>query len=325
MKAICSRCRAEYTVQEYEKNRFCENCGSLLNLETSQTIREVDFNGQHDDLFMYDFELATSIGGMLHDQFHNKRGYFEGHVMPEYILPPVDEGSRELALYYTFVIAVDYQTDAHKLWRNARRLYPKNPEYFEPENIVKIPDDELRTFVKSLGARFPNNGAKAWKDISRILIRQYEGDPKNITREPLTSREVWRRLDKFPYIRGKKIGTLYLRVMGDLGLFKISDLDQLDVAVDVQVSRFTFYTRGLIPLGPMEGCVHNPPIKPAIERVWRQAASRVGCAPWHLDMPIWVIASNQCTGKRCNPCPVYNLCKQNFIADIQGNNLKYRP
>ena len=324
MRAVCSRCGAEFTVKEYQKDRFCVNCGSLLQLEMSPTIRDVETTGGKDDLFMYDIELATSIGGILHDQFHNKTGYFTGHVMPEYIKPPIDAGSRELALYYTYVIAVDYQTDAHKLWRNARRLYPKNPEYFEPENIINIPDDELRTFVRSLGARFPDNGAKAWKNISRILIRQYSGDPRNITREPLTSREVWRRLDIFPYIRGKKIGTLYLRVMGDLGLFKISDLDQLDVAVDVQVSRFTFYTGALIPIGAMEGCVHNPPIKPAIERVWRQAASRVGCAPWQLDMPIWAIASNQCTGKWCNPCPVNELCKQILNANIVGNILKYK-
>ncbi|MCW3988807.1 MAG: hypothetical protein NWE88_01880 [Candidatus Bathyarchaeota archaeon] len=325
LKAICSRCEIEYTVDEYQKDRFCKNCGAHLKLVTSPIVRKADFEGENDDRFMYDTILATSIGRVLHDQFQNKTGYFEGHVMPEYIPPSIDEGSRELALYYTFVIAVDYQTDAHKLWRNARRLYSQSPEYFEPENIINVSDDELKAFVRSLGARFPNNGAKAWKDISRILIRQYDGDPRNITREPLTSREVWRRLDKFPYIRGKKIGTLYLRVMGDLGLFKISDLDQLDVAVDVQVSRFTFYTGVLTPLEAMTGCVHNPPIKPAIERVWRQAAKSVGCAPWQLDMPMWVIASKQCTGKWCDPCPVNELCKQNFDASIQGNNLSYRP
>lgn len=324
LRAICSRCETEYTVEEYQKDRFCGSCGSLLKLVTSPVVRESTFEGGQDGLFMYDIRLATSLGEILNDQFQNKTGYFEGHVMPEYIQPPIDEGSRELALYYTFVIAVDYHTDAHKLWRNARRLYSQSPEYFEPENIVNVSDDELIAFVRSLGARFPNNGAKAWKNISRILIRQYDGDPRNITVEPLTSREVWRRLDKFPYIRGKKIGTLYLRVMGDLGLFKISDLDQLDVAVDVQVSRFTFFTGVLTPLGAMESCVHNPPIKPAIEKVWRHAAKRVGCAPWQLDMPMWVIASKQCTGKWCNPCPVKDLCKQNFDAIIQGNNLTYR-
>jgi len=145
--------------------------------------------------------------------------------MPEYILPPVDEGSRELALYYTYVIAVDYQTDAQKLWRNARRLYTKNPEYFEPENIITIHDDELRTFVRSLGARFPNNGAKAWKDISTILIRQYDGDPRNITREPLTSREIWKKLDKLPYIRGKKIAHSILESWGTLASSRFQTWD----------------------------------------------------------------------------------------------------
>ena len=115
MRAICSRCGAEFTVQEYQKNRFCENCGSLLKLETSPILRDAELKRGRDDLFMYDLELATSIGEILHDQFQNKTGYFEGHVMPEYIMPPVAEGSRELALYYTYVIAVDYQTNAHKL------------------------------------------------------------------------------------------------------------------------------------------------------------------------------------------------------------------
>jgi hypothetical protein len=112
--------------------------------------------------------------------------------------------------------------------------------------------------------------------------------------------------------------------MGDLGLFKISDLDTLDVAVDVQVSRLSFYTGVLKPLRDLEGCVHNPPIRPEVEKIWRQAAEKVGCAPWHLDMPIWVIASNLCTNQKCTPCPVRRLCERNFNIKIQGNNLQTR-
>ena len=326
MKAVCTRCGNEYTIQEYENDRFCRNCGSLLKPDMSDTDRrrKHTMNGQkRDDLFLYDIELATSIGEILHRQFQNKIGYFEGHVMPEYIMPPINEGSKELALYYTYVIAVDYQTDAHKLWRNARRLYPEHSEYFEPESILQMQDEKLRTFVKRLGTRFPSNGANAWKKISQILLSRYDGDPRNITREPSTARDVWKKLEGFPHLRGPKVGTLYLRVMGDLGLFKVSDLDRLDVAVDVQVSRFTFYTGVLKPLRPLEGWVHYPPIRPAIERVWRQAASKTGCAPWQLDMPIWAIASNQCTDMRCNPCPVKGLCERNFDVSVQGNNLKY--
>jgi hypothetical protein len=324
LNAVCSKCGKKYSPDEYSESHFCRECGSLLQLCTVSLVKPVE-GATRDENFIYDVELASSIGDILHTQFREKTGYFEGYIMPEYIMPDISEGSQKLALYYTYVIAVDYQTDAHKLWRNARQLYRQHPDYFEPETILKTPDEALRRFIRGLGARYPNNGCMAWKTISRILLKRYEGDPRNITSEPLTSREIWKRLDKFPYLRGKKIGTLYLRVMGDLGLFKVSDLDRLDVAVDVQVSRFTFYTGALKPLGPLEGCVHNPPIKPAIERVWRKAASRVNCAPWQLDMPIWVIASNQCTNQICGPCPVKGLCERNFDARIQGNNLRYSP
>jgi hypothetical protein len=46
------------------------------------------------------------------------------YKMPEYILPrDLVPGSKEHAQYLTFVISIDYMTDAVKLWRNAREVY----------------------------------------------------------------------------------------------------------------------------------------------------------------------------------------------------------
>ena len=320
LKAVCPRCGFEYSIDEYEDGRFCRKCGSRLQLVSTGKSRNAG-KDTGNGVFIYNFELATKIGNILHDQFSNKKGYFEGHVMPEYIMPDIESGSKEMALYYTYVLAVDYQTDAHKLWRNSRNQYNMHPEMFEPEVILSTPDGELREFVRSLGARFPNNGADAWKTISRILQSRYEGDPRNLTEKPITTRELSRKLDKFPYIRGKKIGTLFQRVMGDLGLLKISNLDRVDVAVDLQVSRFTFYTGALKPVGRVSGSVQQPPIRPAIERIWRDAACNIGISPWKLDQPIWVIASNQCTRQMCGPCPVKSLCESNFEVQVQGNQL----
>ena len=327
MKAVCGRCKSEFSLEEYEENRFCGKCGSILKLETSpitKSKKQVDVRTESKE-FEFDIELATSIGKKLHHEFQNKTGYFQGHIMPEYIKPPIADGSKELALYYTYVIAVDYQTDAHKLWRNSREQYQKSPSMFDPKEVLQTPEPLLIDFVRSLGARFPSNGAKAWRKISQILLNQYEGDPRNLTKTPTHSNELWKKLDKFPYIRGKKIGTLYLRVMGDLGLFKISNLDSLDVAVDLQVSRFTFYTGTLKPLHVLNSCVQEPPVRPAVEKLWRMAAQEVGCAPWHLDQPIWVIAANQCTRQFCGPCPVNEFCEKRFDIQVQNNNVQYSP
>jgi hypothetical protein len=84
----------------------------------------------------------------------------------------------------------------------------------------------------------------------------------------------------------KKTGTLFQRVMGDLGLLKIADLDRVDVAVDLQISRFTFYTGVLKPIGTVSGSVQEPHIRSAIEKVWRDAARNIETAPWKLDQPI---------------------------------------
>lgn len=324
--AVCHRCNLEHNLGEYEKDRFCRSCGSMLNLEPDHihNKEKISATKDSDEYFVYNLDKSVKIAEILHGQFQNKTGYFEGHIMPEYILPEIEKASKELAQYFTYVIAIDYQTDAHKLWRNSRRQYSKHPELFQPETILEMPDDELTAFVRMLGARFPNNGSAAWKKISRLLLSQYEGDPRNLTPQPLTYNEVKSRLNRFPHLRGPKLSNLYLRVMGDMGLLQIADFDKLDVAVDVQISRFTFYTGSLKLRKPFEGCVHNPPFRPAIENLWRGAASKIGCAPWHLDQPMWVIASNQCTRFDCGPCPVINQCERNFEYKIQGNILKLK-
>ena len=163
MIAVCARCSIEYSLEDYEESRFCRKCGSILKLQTEprKATEKTDGRVFLDNNFEYDIPLAKSIGEILHEQFQNKTGYFEGHVMPEYIKPPIAEGSRELALYYTYIISVDYQTDAHKLWMNSRERYNEKPDIFEPETILSTPDEELTGFIKSLGARYPNSGSGA--------------------------------------------------------------------------------------------------------------------------------------------------------------------
>jgi hypothetical protein len=63
----------------------------------------------------------------------------QGHrlvSMPEYQLPRnLQAGTREYALYLTFVISIDCMTDAERLWRKARGAYEFYPERFTPEKV----------------------------------------------------------------------------------------------------------------------------------------------------------------------------------------------
>ena len=71
--------------------------------------------------FALDSERAAKIASTLHPLFINRKGIFKDYQMPEWILPiRVKAGSKEHALYLTYVIAVDFGVDAEALWKNAR-------------------------------------------------------------------------------------------------------------------------------------------------------------------------------------------------------------
>jgi len=260
--------------------------------------------------FFADEEKAVAIARRLYDDFYGQKGFFEGYRMPEYILPDnLVEGSKEHALYLTYVISIDYMTDAVKLWHNARGAYRIYPERFDPEAILTLGDRTLTSFLRGLGARYPEAGMKAWRKISRILIEKYDGDPRNITSKPKTVQQLKLELRQFPYLRGNKLSNFYLRTMGEKGLLKISDFSELDIPVDIQVARFTLYTGVLKILSEsFEGCVHKDPLRSLIEDAWRNAAKKINIYPCKLDEPIWTVGSKLCSKRLCGDCPVKDSC-----------------
>ncbi len=255
---------------------------------------------------------ATLIAQRLYNQFYNRTGFFASYDMPEYILPEnLEHGSKEHGLYLTYVISIDYMTDAERLWRRSRGTYQLYPEMFCPEKILSLGKDTVRNLVKRLGGRYPVTGADTWKKVSRKLLYKYDGDPRNLTKEPSTIKEIRQRLDEFPYLRGNKLSNFYIRAMGETGLFKITNLHELDIPVDIQVARFTIYT-GVLKLlsDSFEGCVHKNPLRGLIEEAWRNSARKIGTSPWKLDEPIWTVGSKLCSKRQCSPCPVKDLCNK---------------
>jgi len=276
--------------------------------------------------FAVDDLKAFQIAERLFDQFYNRKGFFEDYSMPEYVLPRnLKEGTREHALFLTYVISIDYMTDAEKLWKKSRGAYELYPERFTPKEILKISPRTVENVVKGLGARFYSNAAKTWIKISKLLIDKYDGDPRNITREPLEIVEIKKRLKDFPYLRGNKLSNFYIRAMGETGLFKVKNLNELDIPVDKQVARFTIYT-GVVRLlsEQFTGCVHEPPLRGLIEEAWRNAAKKLGTSPWKLDEPIWTIGSKLCSGRKCGKCPVKELCDETKGITFKENTVMWR-
>jgi len=98
--------------------------------------------------FSIDDMKAFKIAERLFDQFYNRKGLFQDYSMPEYVLPRnLKEGTREHALFLTYVISIDYMTDAEKLWQRSRGAYELHPERFTPERILKASPRGVEVFV----------------------------------------------------------------------------------------------------------------------------------------------------------------------------------
>lgn len=276
--------------------------------------------------FVIDYKKAFKIAETLFDQFYNRKGVFKGYSMPEYVLPrDLKAGTREHALFLTYVISIDYMTDAEKLWRRSRGAYELSPEMFTPEKILKVSPTTVEDFVKNLGARFYSNAAKIWIKTSQLLVDKYGGDPRNITNQLLTIEEIKEKINEFRSLRGPKLRNFYIRAMGETMLFKVKNLDELDIPVDKQVARFTMYTGVLKLLSEQfQGCIHEDPLRSLIEEAWRSAAKKLGTASWKLDEPIWTIGSKLCSERKCSKCPVGDLCDKTKGTTFKENTVIWK-
>ncbi|TRM85911.1 hypothetical protein DJ521_06810, partial [Sulfolobus sp. E3] len=204
--------------------------------------------------------------------------------LPEYIPPThgFDICSKEAALYYTFSVAIDYQTRANFFWKRLREAYvrtmiredPKVPKgLFYPEVILNYENrpEELADIIKRLiRPRSHMNAAKIWLDIASSLQSYYNSDPRNITPVKRKVNEVFFEIKKFRELGGIKIGSLYIRIMWSLGLFKISDPENIPVAVDRHVCRFTYLE--VCGSQPREGICDRNNTKVNIAKFWTEVS-----------------------------------------------------
>jgi len=276
--------------------------------------------------FRIDEDKAVKIGRKLFDDFYSHKGVYEKYSMPEYVLPRnLKPGSREHALWQTYVISIDYMTDAEKLWQKSRGMYELYPERFTPEHILKASPKSVEACVRSLGARFGSTASKVWIDVSKKLIEKYNGDPRNITVQQRTIQEIKDRIKELPSLRGPKLSNFYIRAMGEQGMFKVKNLNELDIPVDKQVARFTIYT-GVLKLlsDQFVGCAQEQPLRGLVEEAWRTAAKALGTAPWKLDEPIWTTGSKLCSGRNCARCQVEDLCDKTKGITFKENTVIWR-
>ena len=280
--------------------------------------------------------LAELIGGDVYGKRLDlsARGTATGTFWQE--LPTVTEvrqlrardvPERSVRCFLTFVCAVNRMRDASRLWRDSAVLFRKHPEVFDPAVASTMRFDSLRELLRVHHVSKKHaSDSDAWRRIALSLasgrgavarlVHDGVGDAEEVRRDLRIRREGESR---FPLLRGHKIGPMWIRIMVDPGGARISRMDTVPVAVDVQVRRVT---ENLGVTDTRHLSLRRA--KPIIQGAWRAAVetAKFGGAPGientcaALDPALWFFGVHGCghcdrkghrvpIGRACEHCQAY--------------------
>ena len=234
---------------------------------------------------------------------------------------------RTVRLFITFIAAMERARDSTRLWQAGIKLFESHPELFNPAYVSDFSFHTLLNLLSSSGVSQRHRpDTDAWRVIAGSLmsgnssvcrvIEHGVGDAEELLKD-LRSRDHKGR-NRFPMLRGSKIGPMWVRMMTVPGGAKIDRMAIIPVAVDVQVRRVSENLRVADTRG-----LSIREAKPIIQCAWQKAvaAANIGgpsgiagtCAA--LDPVLWFFGKHGCShcekigqkvpiSRACNYCQI---------------------
>ena len=250
--------------------------------------------------------------------------------MPEDSLPKgLQRGGTEHLIFLALTCSIDYQRDAESLWASSRRSF-SDPELrflFDPEALSQTP---LMDIIRGMGtyglSKKPRRDAWIWKTVGTTFYKKWEGNPRNFLSDcGYEASNVLHRLKTdaheqentvvwdFPYLRGNKIGPMWLRMLRDnAGISALKNFDKIPIPVDVHVARATLST-GIIR---GQAVLSTDELYAIVRNAWdsiyelRRSSNKLG-VPLDIDEPLWHLSREGCSKRDVNTgiCKVIDKCE----------------
>jgi len=254
-----------------------------------------------------------------------------GHTeMPEDVRPVgVKHGSLEHLFFITLTVSIDYQRDANALWAASRQTYedPATRYLFCPRSLHEAGLSRVRADMQKHGlSKKERKDAGIWHTVGVTFLKKWGSDPRKFFDScDWDAMRILERLHHdvhpqggrdvadYPYLRGPKIGPLWVRMAHDnVGLTDLKNLDTVPIPVDIHVARATFAT----------GVVHGQfrgPLSEAfalVRQAWflGVAGQTVHGRPMRamdVDEPLWHLSKYGCThrDKSTGTCRHIRTCE----------------
>lgn len=240
--------------------------------------------------------------------------------MPEYFyLRRVRPEDRVNVL--TVTAALDYQTDADRLWRSAVETYldPTTAWLFDMNEVVRRDVEDVRRAMSVHGftGRYPNNNAWYICRLCRTFVEHYGGSPLGLLDKYGYDAELICKIGKglgdLPGLTGNKILPFWLRILKDVADIRLKNIEKVPIPVDVHVARATYRIIYRSNRRPEVGREKDKVIRTWFEICW--SLNRPEIYPLALDEPLWLLSRVGCSGTddrdscaRGTECIVADFC-----------------
>jgi hypothetical protein len=293
-----------------------------------------------------DTERGNKAAELLYSSF-STTGIHGNTEMPEDTLPKgVLFGSLDHLMFITLTVSIDYQRDATVLWNNSRLTFedPETRYLFDPGKIFETPISKIIDDMKKYQlSKKIKNDPFIWRTVALTFLKKWNGNPILFLEDcEWDAPTVLARLKSgthlmngretldFPFLRGNKIGPLWLRMLRDnIGIKQLKNLESVPIPVDIHVARASFC------LGVVQGSFYGnmDEIFPEIRAAWFESVKghKAGNRPMialDIDEPLWHLSKYGCTmrNSQSGECPCKETCElQNFcipgVVDINRNQV----
>ncbi|MDO9130778.1 MAG: hypothetical protein Q7U34_13035 [Anaerolineales bacterium] len=276
-----------------------------------------------------DIERGKKVADILYRCFATT-GIHGQTEMPEDIAPKgVIQGSLEHILFIALSVSIDYQRNADVLWASSRQTYgdPETRYLFNPQLLHEKPFSMIvRDMQKYKLSKKPQQDPNTWHMVGVSFHKKWQGDPRNFLAScnwdaPLILARLkvdshlrnGKRAPDFPFLRGDKIGPLWLRMLRDnAGLIQIRNLNKVPIPVDIHVARATLAS-GVVR-GQYKGRLDS--LFEIIRQAWFESVEGLTVDDQQMialdvDEPLWHLSRYGCThrDKLTGNCPVYDHCE----------------
>lgn len=256
---------------------------------------------------------AGKIGPLLYTAFNESSSGIFGHTtMPEDTLPlGVERGSLEHRMFITLTVSIDYMRDAEALWAASRGAFEdKDTRYlFYPQEVALVePARVVRDLQRSGVALRPSQDGHIRRSVALTFLQKWRGDPLNLVRVSAhDARQVLgmvRNEQGFPFLRGPKISSLWVRMLRDNVGLRMTSMDQVPIPMDIHIGRATLSTGVL--RGRFRATLEQ--IRPFVEEAWVRGLEGTRFVPLDIDEPLWHLSRYGCSRRTPDGCPALEQC-----------------